>query len=225
MSAARATRGEHPVNLPVPLRNPAPNSIERLLSGEILLDAKAKDGKRLVIRFPSRDLDLDTFPKILHDDLHDHGVPTSDKIPHSEKAAILESSIFRVSNGESVILVAEVDGRVAGKINLDEVGESATLYEQAASILGRDVRRERIWAINIRVMKPYRGNGVGEALMRTILKTAKELGIEIVYGRVDPENRAALEMDKKLGFKEVVLPYIHGEEIPDPFKTLYNVLV
>ena len=59
------------------------------------------------------------------------------------------------------------------------------------------------WVAGVGVVKPHRGRGVGEELMRRLHAAARELGLERVWLEVIVENLAALRLYEKLGYEHV----------------------
>lgn len=56
---------------------------------------------------------------------------------------------------------------------------------------------------NIVIDPAYRGRGLGEALMRHLTDKAEELGCSLITLEVRSGNAAAMELYRKLGFREV----------------------
>ncbi len=62
---------------------------------------------------------------------------------------------------------------------------------------------------SIYVRHDVRGQGIGEALMLTLILRAKALGKHVMVGGIDSENVASIRLHKKLGFAEVgLLPQV-----------------
>lgn len=65
-------------------------------------------------------------------------------------------------------------------------------------------RQSHVASIGIGVKKNYRRLGVGTAMMKTILEIGKkDKEIKVIYLDVYAQNKAAIKMYKKLGFKKV----------------------
>lgn len=62
-------------------------------------------------------------------------------------------------------------------------------------------RNKHLLTIGIVVLKECRGHGIGVALMKEMLKKAKKAGIEKVRLSVNANNRIAIALYRKLGFK------------------------
>jgi ribosomal protein S18 acetylase RimI-like enzyme len=57
-----------------------------------------------------------------------------------------------------------------------------------------------IGSLGIGVLSPYRGHGIGEALIKIALQKAKEKGLTRIELTVRENNKAAIALYKKLGF-------------------------
>ena len=87
-----------------------------------------------------------------------------------------------------IILIAEVDGVVAGASDVDNGGKK---------------RRQHVGRVGMSVLKEYRGIGCGTALLQSIIKWAKEdKVIEKLSLEVFASNANAIGLYKKLGFRE-----------------------
>lgn len=60
---------------------------------------------------------------------------------------------------------------------------------------------EHVGVLGMGILDKYRGNGIGEALLRTTLNKAKEKGLTRVELTVRDMNKPAIELYKKLGFE------------------------
>ena len=57
--------------------------------------------------------------------------------------------------------------------------------------------------MNIVVKKSYRHKGVGQKLLEELIKMAKESGFDTINLEVNSQNEPAINLYKKLGFKEI----------------------
>lgn len=57
--------------------------------------------------------------------------------------------------------------------------------------------------LGIALKAEYRGIGIGKALLKMLVDVLKEKGIKKVSLSVDPDNRAAMKLYQRFGFKEV----------------------
>lgn len=102
-----------------------------------------------------------------------------------QEKSFIESKI----NAErELMLVATIDGKHIGNCSLMSIAP----YKRYAH------RCE----IAIALYQEYCGCGIGNAMMQTILDVAKNLGYEQAELEVISDNKNAIEMYKKLGFKK-----------------------
>ena len=136
--------------------------------------------------------------------------------PH-EKPEITEeiewfSSLYKdVQTGNAIAVVAQYDNKVVGLCDIRRKGPNSELDH--IGILGITVRRE------------FRGTGIGKALLKDALQRNKGV-FEIVLLDVFSTNQIAINLYKKLGFKEY--GYLknavkRGNEYIDEIKMYYNV--
>lgn len=86
------------------------------------------------------------------------------------------------------LIVAEVDGEIAGTCSLHEAGKYARLRHRSS--------------IGISLLQKFWGLGIGTAMMQTLLETAAALGFEQMELEVVGDNERAIALYKKLGFAE-----------------------
>lgn len=105
-----------------------------------------------------------------------------------EEGEFLKDSLKKIRENKKVMLVANDGEKIVG---ITEVS------------LGRE-RQDHVGELGISVRKEYRGIGLGEFLMREILKLAqKRLKPKIFRLSVFANNDIAQNLYKKLGFKKV----------------------
>lgn len=93
-----------------------------------------------------------------------------------------------IERGEEVVLVVEVDGKVAGCGNVKK-GEGALNH---------------VGELGIGLARELRGRGLGQKFLNILLEEArKRLKIKIVKLSVFSNNEVAIHIYKKFGFKEV----------------------
>ena len=95
---------------------------------------------------------------------------------------------YLLAEGYSPILVAEVDGHIAGYVDFD-AWEDEDTPETAGEIMAMYVRPEE-W-----------GLGIGQALMREAMARSRDRGWVEVYLWVLLENRRAVDFCERLGFR------------------------
>ena len=82
-------------------------------------------------------------------------------------------------------VVAIIDGKVVGWCDI------SSIHRQVA---------EHVGSMGVGVLEEYRGQGIGEALVRAALQKAKTKGLTRVELTVRENNTRAIELYKKLGF-------------------------
>lgn len=93
----------------------------------------------------------------------------------------------RVLSGDAVVSVAEVDGHAVGNCMIDRAGALATSEQGHIGVLG------------VLVDKPYRGQGVGSALLRHALDRARGK-FEVIRLAVFSVNDRAERLYRRFGF-------------------------
>lgn len=87
-------------------------------------------------------------------------------------------------DGGTYVAVIESAGETAGYAEMRTVAGEAQIY-------------------NIVIDRAFRGRGFGEKLLRHLIDKAKELGCRLMTLEVRGSNEAAMELYRKLGFREV----------------------
>ncbi len=111
--------------------------------------------------------------------------PEEITLSSEQQAAFINS---RINADKELMLIATVGGKHIGNCALARLG-SVKRYAHRCSV-------------SIALYKEYCGVGIGELMMKTVLKVAKELGYEQAELEVIADNEAAIGLYKKLGFKE-----------------------
>jgi len=88
-------------------------------------------------------------------------------------------------SGHSIILVCEVKNRVIGQVSVEKKGGKIS----------------HVGELGIAVHPAYWNLGVGTALINAAIQRAKKEGISKLYLEVVRENRRAILLYKKFGFK------------------------
>ncbi len=71
------------------------------------------------------------------------------------------------------------------------------------------------WLYSLTIKRRYRGMGIGEALTRQVIEQSKLEGASELWLSVFEDNRPAIIMYEKLGFKNTVLPVLEAEFAAD----------
>jgi RimJ/RimL family protein N-acetyltransferase len=91
-----------------------------------------------------------------------------------------------IAGTEGVMLVAEIDGEIVGGSSLQWIGHSGT------GLLG----------LGMWLDAPYRGRGLGTALLTESITWAKDNGAHKITLEVWPHNDAALALYRRFGFEQ-----------------------
>ena len=102
------------------------------------------------------------------------------------------------------MFLVQVDDQIAGLGGLRQIGESTG-----------EVKR-------MFVRPGYQGNGVGRALLQTIVEAAHEIGYKTVRLDVGPYADFAEKLYRSAGFSDIA-PYPESE-VPSPFRSNWQFL-
>ena len=86
-------------------------------------------------------------------------------------------------------LVAVVDERITGWVAISPVS-AREVYKGVAEV-------------SIYVDPEFQGNGIGSALMASVIESSEANGIWTLYSAVFPENKATLKLHEKFGFRVI----------------------
>lgn len=147
---------------------------------------KTKKGKEVSIRYLCIDDTKDLLE--LYNSLVDEKAYTvaTRKLNLKEEKEFVSNSLKKIEDGKAIFLVIEHNNRVLGITSI--IKEDASLMEHRG-IFG------------IILSKEIRGEGVGEELMKLVIKEAKKvLNLKIITLNVFEENNIAINLYKKLKF-------------------------
>jgi ribosomal-protein-alanine N-acetyltransferase len=97
----------------------------------------------------------------------------------------------------TIFLVAEQDGRIVGE-------GIALLRHHKQSVSGR--------TYSLAVDSAFRGQGIGEKLMREMIRRLQERGARRIYLEVEAGNVPAVHLYQRLGFRGIgALPDYYGQ--------------
>jgi ribosomal protein S18 acetylase RimI-like enzyme len=147
------------------------------------LEHKLKDGRSLIIR-EARLEDAEAILSVVKEVAAEENLILLDKGEYDLRSEI-RHILTAKSTGKTLILVAEVDGKVVG------VGEVK---------VGVFKKNSHTAELGLAVTKAFRGLGVGKALMDEMLSRAEKSGVEKVWLSVFSTNDAAIALYRKFGF-------------------------
>jgi ribosomal protein S18 acetylase RimI-like enzyme len=111
------------------------------------------------------------------------------KLTIEEERDYLKNVIKEIKNKRSVYTVIDINGKVRGNARVSLVDSGP---------------RKHIGELGISIMKEARGKGLGEKLFKKIIeKAVKELKVKIITLYVVSENKIAINLYKKMGFKQI----------------------
>jgi RimJ/RimL family protein N-acetyltransferase len=121
------------------------------------------------------------------------GVASFDKrLTREEETKFVRSNVELAEKKQGVTTVALLGGRIVGECSLRRRGPS-------------DLRHTGI--LGIVVLDGFRGMGIGEGLMKEVLRKARRIGVWLVELEVVSGNDIAVHLYEKLGFRKVgVIP-------------------
>ncbi len=143
--------------------------------------------REVVIRAP-RSSDLDgmlNFINSLVDE--DTFILANKRIRRDKEKKYVKRILSEIRSGESVHLVAEVDGKIVAK----------------SEISRHSGKESHMGTLGISVLEGYREMGIGSRLMSSLLDSAKKAGLKMVELEVFANNPRAMHVYKKLGFRQV----------------------
>ena len=97
-----------------------------------------------------------------------------------------ESALYRdvVTNGQALVILADVDGRIVGYADVWHIPDEFQLN-------------------NIAVVEEFRGNHLAENMLEVLIATARELGLKTITLEVRESNTPARRLYEKCGFQHV----------------------
>ncbi len=108
----------------------------------------------------------------------------------------LEVAKIYVSGGEGLVLVAEVEGRLAGYVRA--VRREYPLLENPVMLIIEELY----------VLPQFRGRGIGRVLIAEVERAARGMGAGAVAAEVPAKNTVALGLYNGQGFRELARVYV-----------------
>lgn len=113
-----------------------------------------------------------------------HTTATFDIVPQTVEARL---AWFHHYGGKYPLLVAELDGRVAGYSSLSRFREKEAYA--------------RTVEVSVYVHPDFQGKGLGNRLLTEVLQQARELGHHVVMAGITAGNDISIKMHEKNGFE------------------------
>ena len=155
--------------------------------GFIIRRFRARDGREVTLRAP-RWSDLDDMLEFINSLVEEGAeINVNQKTTRDAETDWLARHLFAVEKDEKVALVAEVDGRFIGQVEVKP--ESG--YSRHVGVLG------------IAIREGYRDIGIGTELMKEAENQARQMGLKILKLEVYATNSKALHVYEKTGYQVV----------------------
>jgi RimJ/RimL family protein N-acetyltransferase len=143
-----------------------------------------KDGRRCTIR-PVEEQDLeplcDTVDSVAAEKIYiaDEGI--------KDRKRFMDHLWDRVGSGDWTIMVAEVEGKIVGSVNL----QLSALW-----------KRRHTAYVGTLLVSGYRGQGIGTQMMRVAEAAAREKGVQKLQLSVFSSNTGAIRFYERHGFEQ-----------------------
>ena len=156
-------------------------------SGQIIQTFTLKDGRKAVVRTPRWE-DLDDLMDFINSLVREEAPILREKeVSRIEEAEWLAERLVSLEKDEIIHFVAEVDGKVVA----------------SAEIAKRRGHQKHVGVLGIAVKSGYRRLGIATKLIEALLEEAKKQGLKVIILDVYEKNLPALNLYKRMGFKEV----------------------
>ncbi len=155
---------------------------------KIVYKGKVNDDLNIVIRYPKFS-DAKSMSDYMNKISKEKTYITwqGEKITLKYEKEYLKGQLEKIEKKEAIKLVLFVNEELAG---ISDIG------------LGKKIK-SHIGGFGITIASKYRGKGLGKLLMDYVLKESKRLsGLKIIVLEVFSENKNAIKMYKKFGFRE-----------------------
>jgi ribosomal protein S18 acetylase RimI-like enzyme len=156
-------------------------------SGRIIKKFKAKDGREVVIRTVKYSDLRQTLSYINELVAEDTFILVCRKKSLREEREWLKKSLKGMKNGKEVVIVAEIDKKIVCCSNLKKLSD----------------RSPHVGEFGISVLKQYRNLGIGKEMVKQIIEISRDMKFKIILLGVFANNKAALSLYKKFGFRQV----------------------
>lgn len=158
-----------------------------MLAGKTVREFKIDDTE-VIFRYPEMS-DAKDLERLINSLIEEKAAITLDREQSfEEELSWLSETLKNVEKGKEIALVVEVDEKVLG----------------SSGVRKKEGNESHVGELGILLRKGIRGKGIGEKLIKTLIKEAKKrLEIEIVTLNVYHTNEIALNLYKKAGFEEI----------------------
>jgi RimJ/RimL family protein N-acetyltransferase len=166
--------------------------MSNFIPGKTVKKIVTKKSKEVVIRYPYWE-DIDELTRYINKlSKEDTFIPFSgETITKEQEIKAVASWFAKMETGDEVFLVAEKDKKIIAVANVTRNTENKK-------------RSLHVGVLGISVEKEYRGEGIGEEFLRTVISEAQKQikGLRLIILQVYGENQTALNLYQKIGFKK-----------------------
>lgn len=146
----------------------------------------AKNDRRVILRKPRWE-DLDDLLGFINSLVEeDADILRETPVAREEEADWLGKRLASIEKGETIGIVAEVDGKVVAN----------------SEVMKRGGLMSHLGVLGIAVKKSYRGIGIGNELMETLIEESRKAGLKVLVLEVFGSNKVAKSLYAKMGFKD-----------------------
>ncbi len=192
------------------------NYMKKFIPGQIIKQFNSKKGKNITFRYPKwEDLDglTDYINEISQEDTFI--IFSGETITKEEETKYLANLLAGMESGNLLNILAVVGDTIAGSSDVER------------DVVSRE-RRKHVASFGISLKKDFRGEGIGEELMKTVIEETKKTmkNIRILTLDAYGMNTTAINLYKKIGFKELgTLPkgVLYKGEYIDDIKMYYQI--
>jgi len=130
-----------------------------LKEGEIVKEFETKEGERVILRTPKLE-DSDQLLEFINALIRDEEsfLTYTEVKTEKENEKWLSSTLDKIKKGETVYILAEVEGKIIGNFEIK---------------ISKPERTRHVGEMAIFLLKDYRGLGIGSAMMETLIDLAK----------------------------------------------------
>lgn len=156
-------------------------------AGTLVRKFRTKDGREVTLRAPKWD-DLDDMLEFINS-LVDEGadIMMDTKQTREQEVEWLAGHITKIENDREAVIVAEVDGRFVGQVE----------------VTPQSMRSRHVGVLGIALKDGYREIGIGTELMKEAETQARRLGLEVLNLEVFATNERAKHVYEKVGYRVV----------------------
>jgi len=158
-----------------------------LKAGTVIRSFAAKDGRTVTLRAPTWS-DLDDFLELINSLVEEGAdINMNEKITRDAEVDWLAGQLSAIEKEKKAAVVAEVDGRVVGQVDLRP----------------KSGRQKHVGTLGITIRSGYRDIGIGAELMKEAEAQARRLGLKVLTLEVFSSNSRARHVYEKAGYHVV----------------------